>query len=116
MDRTKRKDLVLAGFAKIASDYPGSYLLIGGGPANDVFENLRDQLAYTQRLDGRAFLLGTIPDKHVGPMFAIADVYATASEMEGFGMSVSQAAAAATALVSTDTIPVPPRSRRRRLV
>ncbi len=105
MDRTKRKDLLLGGFAKLAADHPDSYLLIGGGPDNDVFSSLRDQLAYTDQLQGRAFLLGAIPDEHIGPMFSIADIYATASEMEGFGMSASQAASAGTALVSADTIP-----------
>lgn len=105
MDRTKRKDLLLAAFARIAAKHPTAYLLIGGGPASDVFTGLRDQLAYTDALEGRAFLLGTIPDEHIGAMFSIADIYATASEMEGFGMSVSQAASAATAVVSTNTIP-----------
>jgi glycosyltransferase involved in cell wall biosynthesis len=105
MDRTKRKDLLLGGFAKLAPDHPHSYLLIGGGPNNEVFASLRDQLAYSDRLKGRAFLLGAIPNEHIGRMFSIADIYATASEMEGFGMSVSQAASAATAIVSTDTIP-----------
>ena len=38
-------------------------------------------------------------------MFSVAHIYATASEMEGFGMSVSQAASAGTPLVSTNTIP-----------
>ncbi|MGI9516399.1 MAG: glycosyltransferase [Pirellulaceae bacterium] len=105
MDRTKRKDLLLGGFAKLAADHPDSYLLIGGGPDNDVFASLRDQLAYTEQLQGRAFLLGAIPEEFIGPIFSVADIYATASEMEGFGMSASQAASAGTPVVSTDTIP-----------
>jgi glycosyltransferase involved in cell wall biosynthesis len=105
MDRTKRKDLLLAGFAKIVEKHPDCYLVIGGGPKNDVFESLQDQLEFTESLQGRAFLLGAIPDKYIGPMFSVADIYATASEMEGFGMSASQAASAGTAVVSTDTIP-----------
>jgi glycosyltransferase involved in cell wall biosynthesis len=105
MDRTKRKDLVLAAFAEIAAKHPDCYLLIGGGPDNEVFESLHRQLEFTSRLKGRAFLLGAIPDEFIGPMFSVADIYATASEMEGFGMSVSQAASAATPVVSTNTIP-----------
>jgi len=38
-------------------------------------------------------------------MFSVAHTYATASEMEGFGMSLSQAASAGTPIVSTNTIP-----------
>ncbi|MBT8090291.1 MAG: glycosyltransferase family 4 protein [Gammaproteobacteria bacterium] len=105
MDRTKRKDLLLAAFAEIAATHPNCYLLIGGGPENDVFESLQKQLEITPLLKGRAFLLTAIPDEFIGPMFSVADIYASASEMEGFGMSVSQAASAGTPVVSTNTIP-----------
>lgn len=105
MDRTKRKDLVLAAFAQIAPIHLDCYLLIGGGPDNDVFESLYKQIEFTSRLKGRAFLLGAIPDEFIGPMFSVADIYATASEMEGFGMSVSQAASAGTPVISMNTIP-----------
>jgi len=105
MDRTKRKDLLLAAFAEIAATHPDCYLMIGGGPENDVLESLQQQLELTPLLKGRAFLLGAIPDEFIGPMFSVAHIYATASEMEGFGMSVSQAASAGTPIVSTNTIP-----------
>jgi glycosyltransferase involved in cell wall biosynthesis len=105
MDRTKRKDLLLAAFAEVAASNPDCYLLIGGGPQNDIFESLQQQLDLTPLLKGRAFLLSAIPDEFIGPMFSVADIYATASEMEGFGMSVSQAASAGTPVVSTNTIP-----------
>ena len=105
MDRTKRKDLLMAAFAEIAAEYPDCYLMIGGGPENDVFESLQQQLDLTPLLKGRAFLLSAIPDEFIGPMFSAAHIYASASEMEGFGMSVSQAASAGTPVVSTNTIP-----------
>ena len=38
-------------------------------------------------------------------MFSVGHIYATASEMKGFGMSVSQAASAGSPVVSTNTIP-----------
>lgn len=105
MDRTKRKDLLLAAFAEIVTMHPDCYLLVGGGPQNEVFESLQQQLELTPSLKGRAFLLGAIPDEFIGPMFSVGHIYATASEMEGFGMSVSQAASAGTPVVSTNTIP-----------
>ena len=105
MDRTKRKDLLLAAFAEVAATHPDCYLIIGGGPENDVFESLQQQLELTPMLNGRAFLLGAIPDEFIEPIFSVAHIYATASEMEGFGMSVSQAASAGTPVVSTNTIP-----------
>ncbi len=105
MDRTKRKDLLLEAFAELATAHPDSYLLVGGGPENDVFASLQQQLERTSVLKGRAFLLSAIPDEFIGPMFSVAHIYASASEMEGFGMSVSQAASAGTPVVSTNTIP-----------
>ncbi len=105
MDLTKRKDLLLAAFAEVAATHPDCYLLIGGGPENDVFHSLQKQLELTPLLKGRAFLLSAIPDEFIGPMFSAAHIYASASEMEGFGMSVSQAASAGTPLISTNTIP-----------
>ena len=105
MDRTKRKDLLLAAFAELVNQHPDCFLLIGGGPANEIFDALQHQLQFTSQLDGRAFLLGAIPDEFIGPMFSIADIYATASEMEGFGMCASQAASAGIPVVGTNTIP-----------
>lgn len=105
MDRTKRKDLLLAAFARILPKYDDLYLFIGGGPSNEIFQMLNNQLRFTEVLEGRAFLTGPIPNEYIGPMFSLADIYATASEMEGFGMCVSQAAAAGTAVVSSDVIP-----------
>ena len=105
MDRTKRKDLLLEAFARLVPRHDGVYLFIGGGPENDVFQDLQTQLDGEERLRGRAFLTRAIPDENIGPMFSVAGIYASASEMEGFGMSVAQAAAAGTPIVSADTIP-----------
>ncbi len=105
MDSTKRKDLLLAAFARVTANHPEAILLIGGGPKNELFDALQRQLDDTREIRGRAFLLGAIPEGYLAPMFSIADLYVSASEMEGFGMSVSQAAAARTAVVSSDLIP-----------
>ncbi len=105
MDRTKRKDLLIEAFAQVTPRVDHAWLFIGGGPENDVFGALAEQLAATPELAGRAFLTGFIPDEHIGPLFSIASIYCSASEMEGFGMSVSQAAAAQTAVVSSDLVP-----------
>ncbi|MBN2560729.1 MAG: glycosyltransferase [Phycisphaerae bacterium] len=105
MDQTKRKDLLLDAFVRVARARSNAYLFIGGGPENDLFKLLIAQRDARPELRGRAFLTGFIPEKHIGPLFSVADVYVSASEMEGFGMSVSQAAAAGTAVVSSDLIP-----------
>lgn len=109
MDRTKRKDLLLAAFARASANgerpRPEEILVIGGGPRNDVTAALSEQIEYSEPLRGRAFLLGPIPEEHIGPLFSLADVYVTPSEMEGFGMSASEAASSRTALVCSDAVP-----------
>jgi glycosyltransferase involved in cell wall biosynthesis len=105
MDQTKRKDLLLAAFSRIVPRHDDVYLFIGGGPANDIFRALQHQIELAAPLRGRAWLTGPIPEEFMGPLFAIADIYATPSEMEGFGMTVSQAAASGTLVISSDVIP-----------
>jgi glycosyltransferase involved in cell wall biosynthesis len=105
MDRTKRKDLLIEAFADVAGRHDDAYLFIGGGPDNELFRELAALRDSTPGLTGRAFLTGFIPEEHIGPLLALADVYVSPSEMEGFGMSVLQAAASGTAVVASDLTP-----------
>ena len=74
-------------------------LLIGGGSKNKVYLNAKPGL------EKKVFLLDYIPQKFIGPVFYIADIYVSASEMEGFGMSVAQASATKSQIISSDLIP-----------
>jgi glycosyltransferase involved in cell wall biosynthesis len=105
MDRTKRKDLLLEAFAKATREYPDAYLLIGGGPQNDIFKELEEIRQNDPLLVERAFLLGFVPDEAMYPLFDLADIFVSGSEMEGFGMSVAQAAAVGTPIVTSHLIP-----------
>ncbi len=105
MDVSKRKDLLLRAFARVAADIPEAILLVGGGPENAVYEDLQRLVAELPGLSRRAFVLGYVPEEHIGPLFGRADLYVSPSEMEGFGMSVAQAAASGTAVICTDTVP-----------
>ena len=105
MDRTKRKDILLGAFAQIAPQFPEALCLIGGGPDNDIVSTLASQLTADRALEGRAFLLGFIPDGLMYKLFGRADLFVTASEMEGFGLSAAQAAAVGSALVTSDLVP-----------
>lgn len=105
-DHTKRKDLLLQAFARAAADDPEVFLLVAGGPDNEVHDELAGLIESDPVLSAQAFLLrGRIPDEILFPLFSLADVYCTPSEMEGFGMSAAQAAAAGTALVTSDRVP-----------
>jgi glycosyltransferase involved in cell wall biosynthesis len=105
MDTTKRKDLLLDAFARVARERENVFLLIGGGPENELYDALVVHRDAHPHLAGRAFLTGYIPEEHIGPLFSLADIYVSASEMEGFGMSALQAAASGTALVASDLTP-----------
>jgi len=105
MDRTKRKDLLLSAFARAAPEVDNTYLFIGGGPEKELFQTLQTQRDADPVLRERAFLLGFVPDELLYPMFAMADLFVTASEMEGFGMSAAQAAAVGTPLITSHLVP-----------
>ncbi len=105
MDRTKRKDLLLKAFAKVVAEVDDAFLLIGGGPENDIFKGLEAIRSADPVLKQRAFLLGFVPDEAMYPLFSMADLFVSGSEMEGFGMSVSQAAAVGTPIVASHLIP-----------
>ncbi|MBW1807630.1 MAG: glycosyltransferase [Deltaproteobacteria bacterium] len=105
MDHTKRKDLLLEAFAMVAKDRDDVYLFIGGGPEKELFKSLSELRDSKPELKGRAILTGFIPEEHIGPLFSMTDIYASASEMEGFGMSVLQAAASGSAVVCSDLVP-----------
>jgi glycosyltransferase involved in cell wall biosynthesis len=105
MDQTKRKDLLIDAFALVAKERNDVFLFIGGGPEKDFFNSLKERLAKIDDIKNKAFLCGFIPEEHIGPLFGIADIYASASEMEGFGMSVLQAAASSSAVVCSDLVP-----------
>lgn len=105
MDRTKRKDVVLDAFARVLREHPKALCLIGGGPENEIFHELEERRKSNPGLMERSFLLGFIPDEVMYPLFAMADVFVTPSEMEGFGLSAAQAAAVGTALVTSHLVP-----------
>jgi glycosyltransferase involved in cell wall biosynthesis len=105
MDQTKRKDILLDAFAEVAHEHDDVYLFIGGGPENELFQALTARRDANDHLKGRAFLTGFIPDEHIAPLFSLADMYVSPSEMEGFGMSVLQAAASGAAVVASHLTP-----------
>ncbi|MBN2802945.1 MAG: glycosyltransferase [Deltaproteobacteria bacterium] len=105
-DRTKRKDLVISGFAETINDFEDTYLFVFGGPKNEVYRELQGIIAATPGLEGRAFSVPeTIPFDTLVQIFSLADLYVSASEMEGFGMSVLQAASCGVPIVSSRLIP-----------
>ena len=105
-DRTKRKDLVIQGFAGLKDEFEDTYLFVFGGPKNEVFRELHGIIDDDPSLAERAFVIPeTISFDTLVQIFSLADMYVSASEMEGFGMSVLQAASSGVPIVSSDLIP-----------
>ncbi|MBN2717222.1 MAG: glycosyltransferase [Deltaproteobacteria bacterium] len=105
-DRTKRKDLVIQGFAGLTDEIQNTYLFVFGGPKNDVFRELQGIIGDNPLLEKRVFVIPeTISFDTLIQIFSLADLYVSASEMEGFGMSVLQAASAGVPIVSSLLIP-----------
>ncbi|MBN2530179.1 MAG: glycosyltransferase [Deltaproteobacteria bacterium] len=105
-DRTKRKDLVIQGFAGLKDEITDTYLFVFGGPRNEVFRELNGIIDDDPELAKRAFVIPeTISFDTLVQIFSLADLYVSASEMEGFGMSVLQAASAGVPIVSSVLIP-----------
>ena len=105
MDITKRKDVVVRAFEQVAAKDHRVILLMSGGPENGVYHSLMDTIDNSDILKGRAHLLGYVEEKYLPLLFGFADIYVSASEMEGFGMSVAQAAVDGKPIVSSDKIP-----------
>jgi len=106
MDTTKRKDILIKAYKLIADVYDDVLLIIGGGPENEYSVELKN-LIKKNKLEKKAFLTGFIPDELIGEVFSIASIFASASEMEGFGISVLNAISSRVPVVASDLIPLP---------
>jgi glycosyltransferase involved in cell wall biosynthesis len=93
----KRVDLVLDAVARLVPEHPDiSLLVIGRGPEKD---RLVDQAAGLGIAD-RVTFLGYVPShQDVIRHIASAEIYVSASEIEGFGISVVEAMAVGTPYV-----------------
>lgn len=105
MDNTKRKDVLIDAFKLIMNDYKDVILVIGGGPDNKVLNHLKKKVK-ENKLSHQVFLTGFIPDENISDMFSIATIFATASEMEGFGISVLNAISSRVPVLSSNLIPL----------
>lgn len=78
---------LLEAFAMIAGQIDHKLVLIGTVPSN---VSLPDD-AIALGIDGRILTTGYVPDEHVPPLLAGADLYVLPSTYEGFGIPVLEA-------------------------
>jgi glycosyltransferase-like protein len=106
----KNSTRILLAFARLRARHPGARLwILGGatvldhGAARAEFDRARDALPADAR---RAVLeLGVVPDADVPAIFRLADVLATPSLHEGFGLVALEAMAAGLPVVASAAPP-----------
>ncbi|WP_436930056.1 glycosyltransferase family 4 protein [Halosimplex halobium] len=93
----KRVDRLVRAFA--AADVDGTLGIIGDGPQRDRLERLAADRGVTDDVD----FLGFLPESDdVLAQFRAADIFATASTREGFGITTLEALAADCTVVAAD--------------
>jgi glycosyltransferase involved in cell wall biosynthesis len=89
-------DVLLTAFAKAVNDFPDWDLVIAGdGPLRGRLEALRDKLGVGRRVR----FVGVVDDPH--RLMRQADLYVSASRIEGFPMALCEAMACGLPLIST---------------
>lgn len=104
-DRTKRKDLLINAFADILKRHPQAILLLTLSPDNKPVYDECMSLIEAHKMRKNVVVIGMIPREIMSELYAIAAVYCSPSEMEGFGMSVQEACACKKATVSSSLVP-----------
>ncbi|MFC6874555.1 glycosyltransferase family 4 protein [Halobellus marinus] len=95
----KNVDLLLKAFDDVAADHDATLGIVGDGPERDRLESQRDTLTHADRVE----FLGFLDDYEdvLGGMRA-ADVFASPSTREGFGLTFAEAMAADCTVIAAD--------------
>ena len=103
-DETKRKDVLIKGFARAHKQNPETLLIVSiDDTEEELAADLRgliDELGIASHVAVVGYVWDELPD-----LYAITAVYCSPSVMEGFGMSVQEAAATKVPVVGSDLIP-----------
>jgi glycosyltransferase involved in cell wall biosynthesis len=103
-DRTKRKDVLIRAFARIAGQHPDTLLVVTVDDRQQPLAGELRRLIEARGLASRTAVLGSIWDL-LPSLYAASHVYCTPSVMEGFGMSAQEAAACGVPVVASDLVP-----------
>lgn len=109
-DFTKRKDFIVQVFKMIAEQYPDTILIMNvdnnaeGNSIKELITSLNLQECVVTIDPSELPQTGHHSDR-IPKLFNMADIYVSASIMEGFGMAVQEAAATKTAIIGSNKIP-----------
>ena len=91
---------IITGFALTATEFPDAHLVVGNdGSLRPELEGLTESL----RLESKVTFMGKRPEYELAQILRAADVYVTASEVDGSSVTLLQAMACGTAVVASDT-------------
>ena len=95
-----RAEDIVRGFAHLAAQIPDAHLVIGNdGSLRPHLESLVQSL----RIEDRVTFIGSLPEQSLPGLLRAAEVYVTASEVDGSSVTLLQAMACGTAVVASDT-------------
>lgn len=93
------EDIIMA-FAKIADRIHDTHLVIGN---NGSLRAQLDTLVTSLQLENRVSFIGSLPEESLPGLLRAADVYVTASEVDGSSVTLLQAMACGTVVVASNT-------------
>lgn len=97
---------LVRAFAQIASEIPHGLVLVGGAHHTTSEHDLVQKVAALGLTD-RVWILGSIPEEDLPPIYHLADLFLLASLNEGFGLAVLEAMACGTPVVAARSGGVP---------
>jgi glycosyltransferase involved in cell wall biosynthesis len=95
-DPRKDLDFLLRAFARLPDATDARLVVVGNGTQDVARES-----AHHLGIEEKVIFTGLVPDATLGRYYALCDVYASPSRLEGFGLTVLEAMAAGKPVVAT---------------
>lgn len=100
LDPVKRVDLLIRALREVLQDVPAAKLLVAGaGPEEPKLRALVDDLGVAAAVR----FTGYVAEERLPDVFGLADVFASHSESETFGVTFAEAMAAGLPIIAADT-------------
>lgn len=91
---------IITGFAQASADFPDAHLVVGNeGSLRPELEQLTESLG----LESKVTFIGSRPEQELPELLRAADVYITASEVDGSSVTLLQAMACETPVLASST-------------
>jgi len=103
-DKTKRKDVLIKAYSRVAGKFPSSLLVVSIGQQNPALASELISLIKECGVEDQTVVLGSVWE-WLPALYSISAIYCSPSVMEGFGMSAQEAAACKTPVVASNLIP-----------